>query len=352
MHSAKRKHKDPNVGPADFLGGPAARFGAIDSPPIRRNIRQSRAWALGLAVAGVMCAGGVALVSGAAFDGSAGAAGGSNGRSTNTPTAGANERDASAEAERMLSRLVLPTGAVGLQHEPTGDAGTLSSWAIRLGTPDLVDLHAWWRVPASARSVMAFIRAHPPGGSQPSGSGSGNAVRAPYVQFAWPALPERLQIRWLIVAVAPLRGGATGVRADAEVQWTVPRAPSERIPAGVREIDLTRPGSAHAGAVSITITKPVQVRDIVAMVDRLPTVQPGTLSCSLLPNRPVVTFEFRASRSGPALAQTRYPTPANGTCGEAMRLTIHGQAQTPLLNGGTILTTVDRLLGTRLAGPV
>lgn len=273
------------------------------------------------------------------------------------PTAASNERAARAEAMSLLRELALPAGAVRAQHEPAGDGGVLAYAVSSPQTRDLVDLHGWWLVATRLPSVLAFIRAHPPGGSQPGGSGSGGGPHIPpneYVSFSLPPARGVLQSVELTVNAVSLHDGATGVRADAQVVWIVPRRASERIPTGVHAIDITRTRRGQAPSLSVSITDPAQVGKIVAMVDRLPRSQPGSYSCPSEPvNPPVVTFTFRAAAAGAVLAQAREVAFATGTgtpC-EPMALSIRGRAEDSLEDGGTVLEKAGRLLGITLTTP-
>jgi hypothetical protein len=86
------------------------------------------------------------------------------------------------------------------------------------------------------------------------------------------------------------------------------------------------------------------------MIDRLPTIQPGAYACPGFYG-PIVTFTFRASDDGPALATASelagitepftYCTPMN--------FTIRAKPQTPLLGGAAFLRSTERLLGVTLS---
>jgi hypothetical protein len=149
-----------------------------------------------------------------------------------------------------------------------------------------------------------------------------------------------------------LPDGTTLVRVDAQVVWVIPRPASERIPAGVREISVTRGPPHHTPTVSVAVTSPATITKIVTLVNSLPTAQPYTMSCpSWAPETPVVTLTFRGSRHGQVLAQaTQLATATEPTteC-DAMGLTLHGKPQTPLLKGAAAIRTIQQLLGVQLA---
>ena len=270
-------------------------------------------------------------------------------------TAAARRRRARLDAANLVARLRLAAGAVELSREPSGDGGLLRRPASKPATPALVDEHAWWRVPGSAASVLDYLSAHAPQGGKLTQSGSqgplhGKPIIA-FVGFSWPPVAKLLAVRQLLVQAVDLSGGDTGVRADAQVQWIVPRPASERIPRGVHEIDVTRGAPGQAPTLSIKVLAANKIRALVAMVDGLEIVQPGAYSCpSSQPGAPVVTFTFRASDGGTVLARAsqlaaaREPT----TPCDPMTFSMRGHPRTPLLGGARVLTEASRLLGVRL----
>src|ERR1700733_2027438 len=157
-------------------------------------------------------------------------------------TAQANEEAATNDAASLLASLNLPSDAVRQATEPAGDDGTLAQPVSAPATPNAVDDHAWWVVPATTSQVLQYVKSHPPAGgasdfSGGSGGGGKPTVTAP--GFQWKEIPGELSIRWLIVAVVRLQDGSTGVRADSEVVWLTPRPPAERIPRGARRVVVT-----------------------------------------------------------------------------------------------------------------
>ncbi len=267
-----------------------------------------------------------------------------------TPAAGAGsrERTAARAARDLLARLNLPAGAVALAREPSGDGGALAGPAGSPALQLLVDRHGWWRVPRGADQVIAFIRAHRPRGAflSVTGSESNGRVQSTSLGYQWPTVSSVLGSRMLLIDVVALRDGSTGVRADAQVVWIKARPASERVPAGVGEIDIVRQPS-----LSLHVTDHAKVSRLVAMINRLPIVQPGAWSCPAMPvHEPVITFTFRSSQGGAVLAvasehaDVREPT----TPCDPLNFSIRGQPQTPLLRGAAFLAAAGRLLGVRL----
>ncbi len=273
--------------------------------------------------------------------------------------AGANRGVAVRDAGALMGRLRLPAGSLRSKYEPRGDGAVLAAAAMDPApTSSLVDLHRWWRVRTGAHSVLAFIRSHPPGGAKVYVIGSTGGAGRPQssiVAYAWRPITGGLGNRWLVVQVVALPGGSTGVRADAEVVWIIPRSPSERIPAGVGELDVTRAAPGQLPSLSVSFTDLRKIRVIVSIIDRLPIVQPSAIACpAVLAGAPVVTFTFRARTGRPALARASelaYASDPATACGP-MSFSIRGRLQTPLLAGGPVLVRAQRVLGLKLAIPV
>jgi hypothetical protein len=191
--------------------------------------------------------------------------------SATRPTSADNKRTAERDTAQLLQRLVLPSGAVGLAREPRGDGGLLrQSDSIPSGL--LVDRHRLWLVHEPLGKVVAFLRHHPPRGGRMSGSGSSGGTGIPAnaaTTFSFPALAGRISLRALEVDLVALPHHRTGVRADAQDIWIVPRRASEKVPAAVRVVGV-RTSRAH-----VRVTAPAKVQRIVRRLDAPPIVQPG-----------------------------------------------------------------------------
>jgi hypothetical protein len=266
----------------------------------------------------------------------------------------ANRLAAAGDTEQLLGRLALPEGSGVSSRELSGGGSTLAQPVLGLATPDVVDRHAWWVVPGSPQTVLAFIQAHPPAGSNLSSSGTGGSrgqTTSWFVRFQWPPVAGVLQERYLAIALVALPDGSTGVRDDAQDVWIVPRPGSERIPPAARVLDVTvgRPG--RRPSLSMATGDRASVARIAAMIDRLPTVQPDAIVCPAYPvDGPYVTFTFRATRRGPTFARAREPawvTEPTTAC-DPMELEISGRVSTALLGGAAVLQRAERLLGLSL----
>ncbi|HEY5195008.1 MAG TPA: hypothetical protein VIJ39_14220 [Solirubrobacteraceae bacterium] len=284
--------------------------------------------------------------------------GSSTGKSASGSTRAANQRAASRDAEQLLGLLVLPLGARSSPHTPAGGGSTLARPSLSVATPDVVDRHAWWIVPGQPRALLGFLAAHPPAGSRNSASGSGGVrgvTTSWSVQFQWPPIAGVLQERFLVLTLVRLPGGSTGVRADAQDVWVIPRSASERIPGSARVLEVMVARSHKVPSLSVIVSDVTKVSEIAAMIDRLPIVQPGALSCPAFPvNGPFVNFTFRSTRHGPTLAQASeaaWASEPSSAC-EPMRLTIAGRPRTALLDGPSVVRKAQALLGVTLHRPL
>src|ERR1700733_9634036 len=264
-------------------------------------------------------------------------------------TAQANEEAATNDAASLLASLNLPSDAVRQATEPAGDDGTLAQPVSAPATPNAVDDHAWWVVPATTSQVLQYVKSHPPAGgasdfSGGSGGGGKPTVTAP--GFQWKAIPGELSIRSLIVAVVRLQDGATGGRADSEVVWLTPRPPSERIPRGARRVVVTDTRGGEVVQGPFTVTSRATVARIASLLNGLPALQPGTYSCpaALGWRIRVAFYRSRTVSTTPPLALA---LAAPSGCG-VVQLRLNGRRQPPLADGSEVSNRLSRLLGVRL----
>lgn len=249
-----------------------------------------------------------------------------------------NRRQARGAAKRIMSELRLPAGAVRAGSDPS--SGLLGMPPSRPGTPDLVDLHAFWTLPGDPQGALQWIEQHPPAGSRQSMTGQsaspGHSFLTGFAGFSFWGLPGAAPSETLIVDVATARGGGSAVRADAQVTWLARRPRSERIPHGVRlvEVRVLRPG-----ARSRLVSSPRVVGRIVTLVDRLPLAQPGAHSCPA-DRGPIVLLSFlRSTRASPlAIAQ------ADGSGCGLVELSIRGRVQPMLADAPRLIRRVDALV--------
>ncbi len=224
-----------------------------------------------------------------------------------------NQRAAQLDAARLLSSLRLPAAATASLTEPVGANGALVPLESLVASPARVVVHGWWTVPGSPGVVLAYVRAHPPSGAKLAESGSGtiglSGAAIENVAYTWPAIAGVIGARELAVTVTALPDRVTGVLAQAQSDWIVPRPASEHVPAVVREVDITIAKVNGLTTVSRRLTTVAKVRKIVSLIDAMPTVQPGAYSCPLLlPTVPASSSSSSALVSADR-ALPRRPTP-------------------------------------------
>jgi len=242
------------------------------------------------------------------------------------------ERAAAREARVLLRRFVAPRGAIRLAHPPSLG---VNAWPGSSPTARFASRTAYWRSSAPLNLVAAFIRAHPPRGLKREPSAGGPQFRL--IDFA------AGQTRYIDVTVLR-HAGWTFVRAQADVVWIYPRAPSEKLPAATAKIDV----KGHK--VSRTVTDPAKVADIVRWFDALPVSPPGVAVMCPLTLGPRVRFVFR-SANGTRFASASAPTVGKAWICSTISFSIHGKPQTALVDssrGCGFVYRVQRLLGVRL----
>jgi hypothetical protein len=270
-------------------------------------------------------------------------------------TRAANRAAAVTAAMALVARTPAPAGARRLTAEPTGDGRLLARAPGGRASRALIDRHAFYVVHEPLRQMHRFYTRDRPAGARQIGTGSATGPGVPAnlnVTWQWHPGKPGIVSRQTLIDMVTLPSGATGIRVDAQVIYHVPRPAEEQVPAGVTEVDITRAAPGQMPDLSRTVTKPTQVHAIVALIDRLPIVQPDYIACPVeLAGVPIVSFSFRASRTGPALAGASEPadvTEPTNAC-DALAFTIGTRAWPSLLRGARFLHQVDTLIHTKFA---
>jgi hypothetical protein len=270
-------------------------------------------------------------------------------------TRAANRARAVRAATALVAQTPVPAGAQRVTAEPSGDGRVLAHPPGSQVSRALIDRHAFYVVHEPLRQIERYYTRDRPAGARQNGTGSSTGPGVPAnLNLTWQWHPGKPGIvsRQTLIDMVALPTGATGIRVDAQVIYRVPRPAGEKVPAGVTEVDITRAPPGQMPDLSRTVTKPPQVHAIVALIDRLPIVQPDFIACPVqLASVPVVTFSFRASRTGPALAGASEPanvTEPTSAC-DALAFTTGTRAWPSLLRGARFLHQVDRLVRTRFA---
>jgi len=270
-------------------------------------------------------------------------------------TRGANRTAAIKAATALVTRVPPPAGARRERTEPAGDGGLLAAPPDAPASRALIDRHVLYVIDEPLSDVQHYYDGRRPARVRQVASGSASGPRAPAnlnMTWAWATKPAGLVSRQTVIEMVALAGGVTGIRVDAQVIYRVPRPAGEQVPAGVTQVDITRAAPGRTPDLSRTVTSPAQVHAIVAMIDRLPIVQPNDIACPVqLAGIPVVTFSFRAGPDGPSLASAAEQadvTEPTGAC-DALTFATGSRAWPSLLHGATFLHRVDRLVHARFA---
>lgn len=259
-----------------------------------------------------------------------------------TPTNVGNKRTAERDTAQLLRRLALPSGAVRLAHEPSGDGGLLRR-AQSAPAGLLVDRHRIWLVHEPLRQTAAFVAHHPPRGGHPSGRGYSSGRHIPANKsftFSFRPIPGHISTRELEITLVALPRRRTGMRADAQDIWMLPRPPMEKVPAAVREIAVRTSKAARL------VGSAAKVRRIVDWFDALPIVQPGgRFGCPPdTVRRPPMSVRFLSGK-GVLLARASVPGAFGiGACAP-IEFWIGSHRQKPL--SGHLYGRISRLLAVR-----
>lgn len=226
---------------------------------------------------------------------------------TSTPT---NKQRAEQDAAAIRAAFVAPPGARRLKTAPGVSGGVLTTTTQQPATPNLVDKAGWWQVAGDPKQVLSWVDKHIPGrftldGSETESTGKG-AANILADTFALPSVPGVLNSRQLIVEVVAAGGGQTDIRVDAQVIWLPPRTPSETLPAGVSAVTLTLGPDMNvhnSPPKPVTVTDAAKVRELVALINGLPTFPAGSYSCPEDGGaRLVLTFSAHAGAPASAAA--------------------------------------------------
>lgn len=257
------------------------------------------------------------------------------------------ERAAFREAETLMHGFVPPPGARATRKPP----GYRTVHVLRQSTGALgeeaVSIHRFWTVRAPLKTVAAFVRAH-----RLHGFGHFGALwytgKPHYLSMgsSWPAAPDSFPRRYFSVSVVALPH-ITVLRVDARVVWVYPRSPSEKVPSGVRMIDIRIP-QRHRVRI-VRVLNGARLTRIIRWFDGLPISPPGVDVPCLGGVPGDITLSFR-SASGAVLAHARVPRSSATEC-EPIGFKIGSHTQRPLIDGFTregFTSRVGKLLGLQL----
>jgi hypothetical protein len=235
-----------------------------------------------------------------------------------------NKVQARADAAALVAGVQLPPGATPSSIEPAGDNGLLpfSSEAIE-GDAAHALAHGWWIVDEPADQVLDYVSSHAPRGMKRDGSGYSNGPRGSTESdmFEAPAIPGKLGERMMWVTVATLQDGQTGVAAEAQSDYIVPRPSSERVPVGASVLTITRTRNTITRSVTtgrlthlttthlatVQITRRATIRRVTRLIDSLPVAQPDTIYCpALMFPTTTYTLTWRRAAASRPLARVQF----------------------------------------------
>ena len=271
-----------------------------------------------------------------------------------------NQRTAAHLATARLRSVSLPPGSQPTDGPPHGSRHLLDRPPYTLGTPAAIYRHEWWQVPRAPVGVFHWVARHRPRGSIEGDEGSVGRSGADDVHWRdweW-AGGERVLGSSVTVSVVPERGGGSADRLDAISIWREPRPRAERIPPGVKAIELRIEHLPDEGVAveeghppvvppnegvtrSLRIERRSRVRQVVGLVEGLHVTQPGEILCppeefrepgSPLPSTVRLLFENR--RGGVLAEATQSEGP--GIC-NPLRFSVRGKRMWPLEEGQLFL---------------
>jgi len=226
---------------------------------------------------------------------------------TATATAGQTPKQrAEADATALLASFVPPPGATRLPKAPDLPGGYLKTPITSLGDGYQVDGTTFWQAPGAPQAVLNWEIAHI---SHRFSLGDADFGAASDRSFELPPVPGVLTSRDLVVEVASLGDGRTGIRVDAEVGWQPSRPASDQVPPAARAVTIAEETTMETGQgmpSPVTITDPAVVARLAALVNAMP-ISPlnGTAESCPAAFGSFLTLTFGASPGGQVLATVR-----------------------------------------------
>jgi hypothetical protein len=115
----------------------------------------------------------------------------------------------------------------------------------------------------------------------------------------------------------------------------------------VSSIEVTRGATYRQVTLRRTISASASVRRIIAALDMLPIVQPGTWACPEEPVGPVVRLTFRGPADGVLAEAVQAAGDEVGNC-SPMYFSVEGHEEKPLAKGASVIGIISQMLGLRL----
>ncbi len=160
--------------------------------------------------------------------------------------------------------------------------------------------------PEAPSGSFEYLLTHRPVGFTAAGSGTGSAADHGSTTLRWVddqigGMPPGVDSASLLISVAPVTGGKTALRVDAQVTWRPAKPPGTTVPpqdhVAVVSIVESNPNNPGLPAPrSVLVTTRATVSRLVRAVDNLPAPLPGAISCPAeLGTSYVIAFATSAS---------------------------------------------------------
>lgn len=244
------------------------------------------------------------------------------------------EQSARRAANRLLRDFRVPPGARSIP-EPRGYGVLRRSGPSPVG--EVVDVHRFWSVRKSLKTVAAFLGTHRLHGFEHSSASWGG--NKPHYLLMSSKGPSGGYLNVTSVGLAR----RTVIRVDVQVSWIYPRSPNERVPADTRAIVVRSP------KVSTTVRDPAKVARIIRWFDALPISPPGiAVSCPAVGSVDI-SLSFRGA-GGARLAHAFVPPTFAWIC-DTIAFSIGGKQQKPLIDRAdrpSFVRRLQQLLGVHL----
>jgi hypothetical protein len=266
------------------------------------------------------------------------------------PTTASNRAAAIADAAKLLSYVVPPSGAV---LKSSGSSARPNRHGF---VGELASATAWrtWTVSDYA-SALPFVKAHLPAGGKLFATGSGGPTPSQSAMYRWPSLPGVLGNRDLEIDVTLVTSGGASLYAAAQSQWIETRAASERVPDEVKEVVVSEGWPGKPPKLDRTVTRPGTVRALETLIDSLPIVQPVGIACPFFKASQTITVSFDGARGADLArasvsAQANLPAVADLVGSECLptEFSVDGRSRAPL--AGNVIRPLERILHVHFRG--
>jgi hypothetical protein len=192
-------------------------------------------------------------------------------------------------------------------------------------------------VPSPEAAVIGFLRSHFPAGTADDSYGAGGTDPELSISYRLAATPDGVQGTLFFAGVLPDGQGRTWLRADAMVDWCLPRTPAEHIdPARYRAVVVTSRNVPSGPKKTRRFTGQPVIAELARQFNALHTVGTGYY-CLPFPGGDQVIFQPK-SRQAPMVALRE-------TSCDFFAVTVGGKGQPTIGSTGHLLRLIDRLTG-------